>query len=285
MREESHSHPSEARLVAHLDGELPPQERAEVSRHLDECPACAASLDELRAASEEFSSAVSRLESPASSLSVADIRRSAGRGGSGSGGSVVGRVDEEAAGSSPRAAALRVAASVVILLGVAAALPGSPVRSWIGRSVQEVRTLLFDGDGAPEVDDGAVPAPTGADSVEAVERSGLAVGPADGSVLVRLVRVPESTTVRVRLVEGSRAGVWNAGGEYRTASGSIEVTAPTSGELLVELPRSVHEVRLEVNGETAAVKEGSRLDVRVAGAVLRDGQFEFTPARGIGGTK
>lgn len=43
------SHRIERSLSAYLDGELPPEEVAEVERHLAECPSCRAELDDLRA--------------------------------------------------------------------------------------------------------------------------------------------------------------------------------------------------------------------------------------------
>lgn len=277
MNDDSDSHRGEARLLAYLDGELPPDERARISRHLVECRACARTLDELRGASDGLSAALSRLQPPESRLTAEDVRRAGGRAfDTGPEAAVAGDVEDRRERRSGRRTAVRIAASVAVLFGAAAALPGSPLRSWIGRSVQEVQTLLGGGE-AQESSERPEP------RRDVTDRSGVAVGPAEGSVRIRLVRVPDSATVRVRLVEGSEAGVWNAGGEFRTASGLIEVIAPTSGELLVEVPRSVYSVRLEVNGGTAAVKRGGRLDVRVPGAVLQDGEFEFTP--GPGGTQ
>lgn len=284
MNDDSDSHPGEARLLAYLDGELPPDERAGISRHLVECRACAGTLDELRGASDGLSAALSRLEPPESQLTAGDVRRADGRAvGAGTEETVVGEGEDRRERTSGRTTALRIAASVAVLLGAAAALPGSPLRSWIGRSVQEVQALLGGGAVQESAERPEPPRHDVADRSGVTDRSGVAVGPAEGSVRIRLVRVPASAAVRVRLVDGSKAGVWNAGGEFRTASGLIEVVAPTSGEILVEIPRSVYSVRLEVNGETAAVKRGGRLDVRVPGAVLRDGEFEFTP--GPAGTR
>lgn len=268
MNGDTDSHPSESRLLAYLDGELPPDERARVSRHLADCGACARTADELRAASEGLTSALSRLETPDSRLTARDVHRAAGSS------DARGEAAEDGTGRVlGRGTAVRIAASVAVLLGAAAALPGSPLRSWIGRSVQEVQAFFGGGPEAAERPEPDRPAPPSAQD----DRSGVAVAPEGGAVRIRLVRVPAGATVRVRLVDGPRAGVWNAGGQYRTASGRIEVTAPTSDDILVEVPRSASTVRVEVNGETAAVMRGGRLDVRVPGAALRDGEFEFTP--------
>lgn len=280
MNDDSDSHPSEARLVAYLDGELPPEDRAGISRHVVECRACAGTLDELRAASEGFSTAVSRLETPESELTAGDVRRAdGGDGGPDPRDAGAESVDDQRDRTFGRTAVVRIAASVAVLLGAAAALPGSPVRSWIGWSVQEVQALFA---GSETSEQEAVERPESS-RADAADRSGVAVDPADGSVRIQLLQVPDGTAIRVRLVEGTQAGVWNAGGEYRTSSGRIQVVAPTSDRLLVEVPRSAYGVRLEVNGEAAAVKRGGELDVRAPGAVLRDGGFEFTV--GPGGTQ
>ncbi|MFB6240174.1 MAG: hypothetical protein ABEJ46_01160, partial [Gemmatimonadota bacterium] len=74
--------------------------------------------------------------------------------------------------------ATRIAASVVVLLGAAAALPGSPVHSWIDRSVEGVQQL-FSGDEqtAPESPEAAP-----ATRPEITDRSGVAVAASDGSI-------------------------------------------------------------------------------------------------------
>lgn len=44
----------QAQLGAYLDGEIPPDERREVEKHLSECPVCTAELDSLRAIALEL---------------------------------------------------------------------------------------------------------------------------------------------------------------------------------------------------------------------------------------
>lgn len=267
------SHPSEGRLVAYLDGELARDRRASLSRHLVECPGCARRLEELRAASEEFSTGLSRLEATEPHTTAGDLLR-LGEEGSGrdSGGRAADRDGEPSVFR--RSTAARIAASVAVLLGAAAALPGSPVRSWIGRSVEQVQALLGAADEQRGVERPERSRPA------ATDRSGVAVSASEGSIRIRLTRVPDGTTVLVRLVAGSRAGVWNAGGEYRTGPGEIEVVAPDAETVLVEIPRSVPSVRLEVNGQTVVEGRDGDLETRVPGTDLRDGEFRFRPRGG-----
>lgn len=278
MNPHSDSHPSEARLVAYVDGELARDERAAVSGHLEECGACSRALSELRRASSLFSEAAVALEPPASDVTAADTRRRAAdqspaeRQPTGGGADVSG---DSGRGRSFRwSTATRIAASIVVLLGAAAALPGSPVRSWIDRSIQQVETLLGGGEDAPATVEPEAPQP---ERPAARDRSGVAVSASSGSILVTLRDVPRSTSVHVRLVAGQQAGVWNAGGEYRTAPGRIEVTAPASDSLLVEIPRLVSRVELEVNDRLVAIGRGGELDVRIPDAEIRDGEFTFRP--------
>lgn len=277
MDNDSDSHPSRGRLVAYLDDELERDERVSLSRHLEECGTCAETVRELEQSFGNFSRAVAGMEAPRREVTAEELRRRAGTRDGGVRASDGRRRDGDGGddGRGSRIVSstpMRVAASLAVLLGAAAALPGSPVRSWIGESVRQVQDFL--GGGAEE--QAVVEAEPPRSEVE--QRSGVAVPPSDGSVRITLLGVPGSTSVRLRLVDGPRAAVWNADGEYRTAPGRIEVTAPTSGELVVEIPRSAERARLEVNGRVAAVKNGGALDVRVPGTERVDGDFVFRPA-------
>ncbi len=280
MDHHTDSHPSEARLMAYVDRELGPDERGAVSGHLAECDACARTLSELRRASSLFSDAAAELEPSPSGVTATETRRRAveplepkrgERTSEGAG------APEEAGDQSSFtwSTTARIAASLVVLLGAAAALPGSPVRSWIDHSVQQIEALFGGDEGVPTAEEAEVPAP---DRTGATDRSGVAVSASEGSILVSLRSIPRSTSIRVRLVDGSQAGVWNAGGEYRTAPGRIEVTGPASDSLLVEIPRLVGLVLLDVNDQRVAVARGGELDVQIPDAELGDGEFTFRPS-------
>ena len=54
-------HPTEGRLLAHIDGELAPSESRDIQAHVDRCEACQAHLNELRGQSEHVSSLLDEL--------------------------------------------------------------------------------------------------------------------------------------------------------------------------------------------------------------------------------
>lgn len=279
MNHDTDSHPSEARLMAYVDGELGPDGRAAVSGHLEECDPCGRTVAELRRASSLFSEATASLSPPPPDVTAAGTRaRAAGaekpRTTEGTG-AATGSGEGSGFRWSRWSTATRIAASLAVLLGAAAALPGSPVRSWIDRSVQQVQALLGgeDTEAAAEQQEARRPDRTGD-----AERSGVAVSASSGAIRVTLRDVPPATAVVVRMVDGPQAGVWNAGGEYRTSPGRIEVTAPASDSLLVEIPRLVDLVEIRVNGGLVAVGRSGELDVRVPDAELRDGGFTFRPS-------
>jgi hypothetical protein len=144
--------------------------------------------------------------------------------------------------------------AAVLLLTVAgasaAAIPGSPVREWLGRSLTTVGRFFAAPEGSQESAD--------AES-DVAPTTGVAVAPVDGRVRISLVEPPPGAVVRVRLVADGEAAVWSAGARYRTGAGWIEVLGPGRGELRIELPRSLRSARIEVNGRAVVLKEGATL--------------------------
>lgn len=230
------THLDDGTVQAFLDDELPPTARADVAKHLLGCAECRAVRDELAHASAVFAEAVAVLDVPVPARTEVGVpARGARRLGAGS---------------------LVKAASLILLLAAAAsaAVPGSPVREWIARAV----------DPAPE--------PAGL-STEELSSPPVAEALPVGVSLVPAGRVDvvvtglEGTTLRLAETDDSSVGVTARGAAtdpvFRTAPGRIEVRGAVGGEVTVELPRSLLEARVVVDGEVYAEKQAGELQVRV----------------------
>lgn len=231
-------HLDDGTLQAFLDDELRPGDRADAAEHLLGCRRCQTAKDELVRAHSAFSEAVSLL-------------------------------DVDPAGSAPAAAGRRIslggaafvkAASLVLLLSAAAsaAVPGSPVREWIERTVRPEPAA----EAAPRLEvETVAPAPAPLPPAPA----GVSL-PARGAVDVVLSGLRGST---IRLVEtdGRNVAVSTLGAEtdpaFRTSAGRIEVRDGVGGEVTVEMPRSLRTGRLVVDGELYAECESGALRVHV----------------------
>lgn len=258
-------HLTDDTLLPYLDGELPAGERAEMEEHLARCAECRATLAALRSASERLSEALHVIDRPApaiesaAAIATAGVRRGRRWIWRGAKGPV----------AWARAAALVIAAAGV----AAAAVPGSPVREWLERAF------------------GAAESPSEQDAIQAdreaatvTDPSGVAVPLQDGAVRVRLTQPSPDAIVRVRLVDGERAAVRAEGARYRTGPGRIDVVQAGAGEVVIEIPRSAREARVEVDGGLVVLKEGSdlRLMTPTADAVgaellFRAGHETVTP--------
>lgn len=264
-------HASEDRLLAYLDDEVPEGERQVVARHLEACRPCADALEALREISRRLSVGLQRLDRPAPALHPAAIRRRAGvldvaRGRDDDARPAAGPAspDEEApsgrrsgrpAGADrPRRSLLAAAVLLLAFTGVAAAIPGSPVRAWLTDSARAIAGLFGGGE---------EPAPTVVDqeAVEAATRlpSGVAVEPYGGSVRISLRSPSPDAVVRVRVVDDARATVLASDARYRTGPGRIEVLGAGPGDLRIEIPRSVASAIVEVDGRPVVEKVGTDL--------------------------
>lgn len=160
-------HGTDGTLQAFLDDELRPDERAALVRHLDTCSACAAKLDGLRAAADQFSAAVQGLDQHAPAVAEAyaavlheSRSRSSAAGKSGSRAAVAAVVAPRVA----RRAFLRAAALIVFCATAATgALVESPVRRWAVGVWTQVAAQLDDSasDSEGARDARAVSDPTG----------------------------------------------------------------------------------------------------------------------------
>jgi hypothetical protein len=248
------THLGEGTLQEMLDGELPPGARAEAEAHLASCAACAGELAELRGLTERTSALLGLVEA-APPVLAAQARFARHRR---SGGAMV-----QARRALPRAAAL-----VLLLAGAAAAaaVPGSPVREWVGALAAPERTAQE----AP-VQPAATPAAPAA--VPEMAPKAVSILPADGRVRVAVSGSSPELRVRARLVPEAKAEVTATGAaataRFRTGPGRIEVLGAGPGELVVTLPANAQAAFVEVNGRVYAAKEGGRLRSlapRVAGS-------------------
>lgn len=264
-------HMSEGDLLAYLDGELQDGRRDEVALHLASCVDCRAEFEELRSASEEFSSALAVLDSAAPPLDDVTVARLAQmRRATAWRGSPVGVVTRRAPGALLRAAV------VVLLLGGAAlaAIPGSPVRDWVSRGRLSV----------PPEDHPVTPEVAAAEAESSGEEQappviGVSVLPVGGEAMVVVREATGATRLRVRLVDSAQLSVqWE--GElpdphFRTAPGRIEVVAAGAGKLLVELPRATR-ATVVVGDRTYAVVEGGELRPLVGADQASEDEVVFT---------
>ena len=239
-------HVTEGELLAYLDGELSGPEATRLTTHLRECAECRGRLEELRSAAARLEAALRRLDAPPPrSLRppVVPFRRARDerRPSRSSGGA--------AAGSTARR--WWIAAALVLAAGTAAAaVPGSPVREFIERSLDlEGRDpITLEAPGAPATEAGS-----GGETAVAIR---------PGRALLVSIREPsDDTRVRIRLVDDARATVRSAGARYRTARDRIEVLGPESGALEIAIPRDVPRARVEVDGKVLVRKEGPDLRV------------------------
>jgi hypothetical protein len=244
-------HPAEQTLLAYLDRELPFDERSTVREHVQVCVECSRMLDELAAATRSFADAISALDVPAPALlapvpaaaTITPLRR-----------------------RTSRRPLLAAALIIIFVAGAGAAIPGSPLREWLARSVE-----LVTGGPSEEPSDPATPfSGQGAGSPTAVS-----VQPLDGLVRIIITQPAPETTIRVRLLDGGTASVWSVEGRYRTAPGEIEVLGAGPGEVVILLPRTVPSAEVELDGRLVAIKEGSEFRLLIPAADSSDAEVSF----------
>ena len=238
-------HPTDGDLLAHMDGELEPGDGSRVVEHLESCVACHARMEALREDAEGFSQALLVLDEelpapadPGPIPVVATVAPLARRRIRGTGWSLA-----------------RAASLLLVIAGAAAALvPGSPVRSWIGELLTEdvePPAATVEVPGGSEVPDGEI----------LLGPSAISVEPEAGSLVVKLQGFARESNVHVRLVDAHRAAVRVEGASgsprFITGPGLLEVIGTEEGDVWVELPRSVSDAVVRVDGEAAVrIRDG-----------------------------
>lgn len=233
-------HPDEGRLLAYLDDELGAEERREVERWLREVPGAAAELEAVRRRNELVTATLARVP-----VRIADPDR------------VRERLRERVAepvGRTPvrrrswqNRSGLAQAAVLVLFLaaGAAAAVPGSPVREWLGDAF----------DGREPTDEVAVTAGTD----EGRDHPGVRIRPVEGRLLVVLTGL-RGGDLEVKLVDEDRGAVYAPpGSRFRSGDGRVEVDVE-GGPVRVELPRAAREASVRVDGLVYVEKRGERVE-------------------------
>ena len=244
---DSVTHPEEGVLQGYLDGELDSPSRDETRRHLEVCQRCAECLTELQVMSEATSGALSSLDVPTPALRASELRTA--------------YEAHKTARSRllgipfPSQPWLRAAAVLVVALGAtAAALPGSPVRGWLGSGWQLVS-------GTPSTDVDLTSTTEESLAAPSAGEAGVRVGAVDGAVRVVLRDLEPGTEFEVLLVDGEQVGVFaGPGSVFSSRSGVVEVRSPTE-EVRIELPRGLARATVEVNGAVYLRKIDGRLEL------------------------
>lgn len=228
---------SDEELLAFLDGELDADERRTMRAHLDASPEDARRLDELRFASRRVSAALESLDVPAPWAEMPPALRDAARRAPRSITSAprVGRAARFGGRSALTAAAL-----ILILAAGAYAVPGSPLRGLVSRSVEAIGSLIGGEPTGP-----ADPGP-----------SEVAVEPANGVVRVAISGPGSELRVTIAGTRNERANVSARNASFRVEAGRIDVT-DARGDVRVELPLDAMRAVVEVDGvEVARLVDG-----------------------------
>lgn len=215
------SHIDAGTIVTIRDGGLVD---GEARRHVQECVVCRAALADARILSQSVERALEALAPEVDvdlAVAKAEVRR---------------RLDRRREATHRSAPGLlpslgRAAGLLLVAAGVAWALPGSPVRDWLGRG------------SAP----GSVEAPAPRDAATATAAEGIEVGvPASGLRIV-LASVAPDATIEVLWSDDARATiVAGPGSRYAVSDGRAGVVAGP-GPVRVTLPRA-GPITIEVDG-------------------------------------
>lgn len=241
------SHLEDGTLQAFLDDELPAEERARVAEHLLACQQCQTHHEELTRATALFAQSVSVLDvEPPASRPAGGALRGRGRAGT---------------SSFVKAAGLVLA----VAAAASAAVPGSPVREWVGKLGDPAQPAA-----APD------PTPPSADVPSAPTPAGVSISPAAGRVVVVLTGL-EDAVIRLEAAGGAQAGISVVGAErdpaFRTGAGRVEVRNGVGGEVRVSLPVRTDGARLEVDGTLYAESRNGRLVLHVPANTTADGAW------------
>ena len=240
------THVDETVLMALRDGEAV---AAEARTHVETCLPCRHALAEVRARASAIEALIGagtggRPAVDDGSLAEAKVK-------------VRARLDAQRAregGMRLGISHLRRAAAILLLTaGAASALPGSPVRAWLGLN-----------DEAPSPHDTAISAPV---LVPETPSETVVLIPAGAGIEIELLDLPADSEVELAWLDGSTAQVSGGPGtRYAVADGQARATAP-NGPVRLGIPRSAPRISIAVNGRM--VYRGTSEEADVADVARR----------------
>ena len=250
------THLDEGQLRALLDDELNDAEAGSARVHLRGCDECAQLLARIDARNVTAREAIAILDVPAPAGGAREAVLARVRGTSSSSERPVSSEARKVSAWAPFHLPLKRAAAIVLLLtGLAAALPGSAVRAWMV-SGWRVAVETFTG-----AESGVQPAAELATSGQESDVAGVQFEVTDEPLRIVLAQIESGSLVVVRFIEGTRAAFSGSDARFRrTADGRFEVTGG-SGTIRIDVPRTVADASLWVNERIYLTVDGDRIDV------------------------
>jgi len=253
-------HIAEHELLEYLDRELDAGRRADVERHVLDCPACAAGLDALQTVSQALTAALQEFDvSPGYDMDSV-IARGRGRG-------------------QRHLVALRALARAAVLVFVvggaaAAAIPGSPVRVWMSDAWSSARSAL----GLAVEAQSPAQSPSERPRIDS-RSAGIAVPLVNGQIRIDLREAAADALVRISITAGPDAAVTAEGASYRTGSGWIEIHGGGPGTINIEIPERAVSAVVSVDGAPKVLKDGAGLRLATTPAGSPQSELQFRVQR------
>jgi hypothetical protein len=219
--------------------------------HLDACSHCREALEDVRSRATAIGSALGSLDGP---LDLEAARSAVRDRVAGHSAAVAGATSIVAAPSRSGLRGLSRAAGILLVAagGVAAAVPGSPLRQWVS-------TILGPEDASETPM--AQPAEAVAPERSAAEAAGIRVEAVTGPLRITLRGFTPGVDLRVRWVPGSEAAVFAPlGTRFTRGQGRVEADLSV-GEVRVELPTGSSAVTLEVDGVVYLTRGEAGLEI------------------------
>lgn len=218
-------HLDDAAIELLLSGELDESQAERPRAHLAECDACSRRLAAARRQDQEIEALLSLLDHPVPALAAEKVMHRAGR-----------------RWQRPYAAAAGIA--LLVAAGAASALPGSPLRTWLGRVLGASQEPS-----APSLEEQRLP-------------GGVSVVPAGEFDLV-WEAIQETGAMTISLTDGPELAVRVSGGEPGFSVGPQEIRVENAGSIAdyeILLPRAAAHVQIRVGGSVVFTKQNGSIE-------------------------